>query len=754
MAENGGTDLYSRVFLGHDQGSIPPDETVRLNDSDDAEERAQRVMRDLASAEGPFNAWYGPAKEDNNFYNGHQWDDADRLKMEQSKRPAITFNEIMPAVNAVSGLERLNRSDVRFVTRALDSNALIDLAGDLASEAVATCDDLCNGSEELSRVAKDCVVMGMAWGEIRTSYAEDINGRIVYERIPPEQMRWDPHNQTKENLEDRTWCARKKPISRRLFKQLWGEDKLAAVDLALPDLPFGQTDKYELVTPYYSLANIQANPQVGGAPKKDIEVIQYQWRDMQPLYRFIDDISGEEQHFDQDQWDTLKKRAALLDSEPPSAVKQMQPVYRQGYYCRGVELEEPVDLPGGFSLLCISGMWDENKKRWFGLVRNMIDAQKTKNKAISSSLAFHISNAKGGVLFRPRALDNPRAAQDAWSQPDAWIPVSDDANIKEDIVPRSPSQLPPELPMFYEEAQKAMTSVSGVNAELIGQATGQTPSQTAQSRVQSGLVVLGWFFDNLKRHHKAKATMMLEFVREFWTQGQLIQVGGDATAQAIPLLKESLPDRWHYSLVLDDSIRHNPNLKAQIWSDLTTSGVLQALMKFNLGQVILKLLKYSPFPSQLVQDILRDVTQNPPPPPQNKRGQPGARPGAPGKPPEPPQMVQAKVALHSAQAQKALAQAREIDMRTGQSPAKLTLEALAQSHNQQLEKQQQAHTQGMDQQRARNDATNMLIKARQGAQQHRLNLMNAMTKGMGAMGGLAGPIQPDQGGQGGGPTNQ
>jgi hypothetical protein len=736
MAES--TDIYARVFLGADQGSQAPGEQItRLNDSDDAEERAQKVLRDLASSESTYQAFIGSAKEDNRFYAGHQWDDIDRMAMERTKRPAIVFNMIKPAVDAVSGLERLNRSDVRFVSRAMDSPPQLDAAGDLASEAVSTADDLCNASEELSRVARDAVVTGMGWSEIRMDYSDDINGRVIYERLPWDEMRWDPNNQKKENLEGREWCARKKPISRKKFKQIWGEEKLASVDLSTPDTPFGATDKYELVTPYYSRANQQANPQVGGGgPKKDVTVVQYQWRDMQPVFRLIDETTGEENQFDEVQWGRLKKRAKMLGTPPPPAVKQMQPVFRQGMYCRGIELEEPVDLPGGFSLLCMTGQWDEEKKRWYGLVRNMIDPQKTQNKAISSALAFHISNAKGGVLFKPRAFDDPRRAQDAWSQPDAWIPVTDESDIKNDIVPRTPTQLPPELPMFYSEAQKAMTLVSGVNAELIGQATGQTPSQTAQGRTQAGLVVLGWFFDNLRRHHKEKATMTLEFIREYWSQGQIIQVGGDFNSQSAPLLKESLPDRWHYSLVLDDSVKHNPNLKAAVWRDLMESGILQALMKFGMGQMILQLLKYSPFPSQLVTDIQKQAAQMQ----QQQKGQPQKGRGKQ----DPPELVQANVQLRSAQAKKAMSQAREIDMRSNLTGPKFALEAVSQGQKGQYEQHQ------MEQERLKNahqrgkDVADLMHKGHQ----HKLNITNALAKGMGAFGGFGGPApQPPPGAQ-------
>ena len=696
------TDIYARVFVG-DSGSAgsPTEREIPLNDSSEAEERAQKVLKDLASAESSYNAFLGLAKEDSRFYAGHQWDALDKMAMERTRRPAIVFNMIRPAIDAVSGLERLNRSDVRFVSRAMDAPTQVDAAGDLATEAVAAADDLSNGSEELSRVAKDAIVTGMGFAEIHMSYDDDINGRVVYERIPWDEMRWDPNNQKKENLEGREWIARKKPISRRRFKQLWGEDKMAAVDLATPDMPYGQVDRYEMVTPYYSRENQAANPQVGGGvAKQDVTVIQYQWRDMQPVFRYIDENTGEETHLDEDQWTILKKRAAVLGTIPPPAVKQLQPVYRQAYYCRGVELEDPVDLPGGFSLLCVTGSWDEEKKRWYGLVRNMVEPQRVQNKALSTSLAYFIVNSKGGVLFKPRAFEDPRMAQESWAQFDAFIPVTDETDIAKDIVPRQPTPQPPELGMFYQEANKAITAVSGVSAELVGQATGQVQSQTAAGRVQGGLVVLGWFFDNLRRHHREKAAMMLEFIRNYWSQGQLISVGGDFNSQSIPLLKESLPDKWHYSLVLDDSVRHNPNLRAQVWNDLMTSGVLQALMKFGMGQMILQLLKYSPFPTSLVNEIQKTAAQA-----QQAQAAQGGPPqkGGRGKQ-DPPQLVAAKTQLTGAQAQRAMAQAREIDSRTGQSPAKLALDAMAQGHDRNLDLAQHAHQKNID-------VANVLAKA-------------------------------------------
>ena len=71
------------------------------------------------------------------------------------KRPALTLNEIQPTIDAISGLERLNRMGVRYVTRVLDSSTEEDIKGDPASEARDASMELCSGEQERSRAIKD-----------------------------------------------------------------------------------------------------------------------------------------------------------------------------------------------------------------------------------------------------------------------------------------------------------------------------------------------------------------------------------------------------------------------------------------------------------------------------------------------------------------------------------------------------------------------------------------------------------------------
>src|SRR5215469_549225 len=648
-------------LIGQSTGDA--DERLLFTDqSDEMEELALKVHRDLADAAGMVNSFREEAEAAFKFYNGDQWEELDRLRMEQLRRPAVVFNRIKPTLDAISGLERLNRMDVRYVTRALDSQFQVDLAGDLATESRVAAMEICNGDDERSRASLDMAISGMGWVEVRTDYEHDIDGRVILEHLPWREMWWD-HNSVKECLEDSEWRARQRPIGRRIFKKLWGAEILAKVDASAPDdWEERRIGKYELVTPYYSRQNELANPQVGQATQnlKSIPVIQYQWRDMVPVYRFLDPAKPNElTNLDEDAWKRLKQKFTLLGRPAPPAVRQLRPVYKQAFIARGIVLEEPIQLPGSFfSLLCMTGIWDSPRKQWYGFVRPMMDPQRTMNKSMSSSLTFMLTNAKGGVMYESDAFVDPINAKEQWSKPAAFIELNAGGSSK--IVQRQTQNVTTDLQMFFQESYKAIAYTSGINDEIIGMAQGQTPSPTAQSRVQGGMAIIGWFFDSVARHTRNEARVMLEFIREFWTQGQLIRVGGQTNSNAIPLFKSGLP--LDYDLVLDESVKHNPNLKAQVWNDLQP--IIPSLLRFGFGSFLLEALKFSPLPAQLVASLQKMAQTQGANPPQKGRGKQ-----------EDPQMTQAKVQKTSAEAQRAIAQARAIDQEQKVKIAELAMDA-------------------------------------------------------------------------------
>lgn len=613
-----------------------------------------RVEREIALALPRVMGFRGEASISEKDYDGHQWDELDRMRLEQLRRPTVVFNEVKPTINAISGIERLNRPDIRFVSRPLDSSLEEDAAGDLLTQAYSSVIDLCDGDAEASRAVRDMSITGMGWLDIRMDYEEDPDGKIIIERIPWREMLWD-QNARKENLADARWRARKREVPHDEFKRRWPKFE-DLVDTGSAYYEEQNVEKYELVTPYYSRANEEANPQVKqqGA-KRTIPVTQYQYRDTVPVYRFLD--QGQMTDMPEKEWNKFKERAALLGIQPPYAVRQMRTVYKEVWIACGNVLSKPTELPGGFSLKVITGEWDDEKKIWYGIERALRDPQRTMNKSLSTGLTMFLTNAKGGVMYETGAFTDPVVAKQQWSRPDAWIELTDGGAAK--IVQRETPKNNSPLDVFFNESKAAFNYVSGIPPDMLGIAVNDVTAPTIQKRVQAALAVLGWFFDNITRFRKDVARTTAEYIREYWTHGQMLRIGGDFNSQAIPLLKSNLPIQ--YDMILDESVRHNPNLKAQVWMDLQP--MIPALLKAGLGRILLQALKYSPLPAQLVADIQREAAEMAKQPPQPKSK-------------EDPALTAAKVQKTIAEAQRTGAETKAIEVGAQHRIAETVLDAL------------------------------------------------------------------------------
>lgn len=655
------------------QGSDPiPGGSDRVKTEDPV---VARVRKAKAAASSFLTGQKAQCRKAREYYDLEQWSDADRRKMQTGmfERPAITFDEIKPMVDAVSGIERLNRQDVRFVARALDSPLDDDTAGDLATEAVSAVLDNSHGPEERSRAIKDVAIGGLGFTEAHTDYiyTDDPDGTVMLSYMDWDEMGWD-HRARKENLEDSRYFWRDRDWDKEEFRARWPEWE--ELTMEVPQVVKGETT-YRLKTPYFSHENREANPiPSDNKPKGTVTVTQFQWRELVSLYRIVDpkDPAGSLLSMREADWgeykDLLKKEGQPL----PKYVRQQTPVYMQAYVSGGELLEEPIELPKGFTFLACTGLWHKKKGYWYGIVRSMMEPQDVMNKSISSSLNQHLSNAKGGVMFERDAFEYPDLAKTQWSSPDAWIPLKPGGAAK--VIQRKSEPVSADLPMFFQAAQQALRRGTGLNEEMIGVAQGETPSNTGEKRIQAGLAVLGWFFDNISRYQRAEARILLEMVREYWTHGQLLEVGGDFNKRAIPLLKDALPMR--YLLVVEESMRHSPNLKAQVWKDLQP--IIPSLLRFGMGKFLLYILRFAPIPAQLVDMIQREAAQ--------MAGQP-QKPGKGGGKQEPPELTAAKVEKIGADTELVKAKTEKTRADRGFTIAKTVIEGIsgAQEHEHNME---------------------------------------------------------------------
>jgi hypothetical protein len=120
------------------------------------------------------------------YYDGIQWT-ADELRvLESRKQPALTFNHIKPAVNAIIGIVERGKTDPKAWGRSPRDQDAAEVATDGLRYVADT--------TRFNSLRRECLLGFLVWG-ISTSIVEvEQDGEIKIRRVKPEEYFYDPYS--------------------------------------------------------------------------------------------------------------------------------------------------------------------------------------------------------------------------------------------------------------------------------------------------------------------------------------------------------------------------------------------------------------------------------------------------------------------------------------------------------------------------------------------------------------------------------
>lgn len=549
--------------------------------------------------------WRNETKELYDFKAGRQWSDQEQAELEEELRPAIVFNRIEPMVSAVKGHEINNRQEVRYFQRETGDVVV----SELLTGAVQWVDDECDCEDEISEIFEDLVICGMGWSETSIGYEEDLDGKIQSgERVSPLEMYWD-HQSKRRNLKDARWIARGRWADRKESEQKW--PKLLKIEPG-NDEALWPDDETDMSPHDASRAHFYENDsrEWYNKHRDEVFIVQYQWYDLEPIWRVGDPQSGQLLELSASKYKKLKP---LLEMSGIKVVKQQQRKYYQGFFMGPATLEMKVcPWPHGFTLRCVTGKRDALKRHWYGLVRGMIDPQRWSNKFYSDIQNMIVSNRQGGAFVETSALVDPRKAEDDWNQSNPLIIVEDGALGRGAIQERNPIEYPQGLDRMLDWAVNALPAVTGINMEMMGFANRDQANVLEVQRKRSALNVLADLFDSLRRFQKERGRLVLYFIQTYINDGRLIRIIGDSGKQQyVPLALD--PNATKFDIIVDEGAT-SPNQKQE------TFAILQVLIPFLIQAGIappIEMLDFIPLPSSLIskwKEQLNPDEEKPPSP--------------------------------------------------------------------------------------------------------------------------------------------
>lgn len=190
-----------------------------------------------------FNTWYeydkpsleaGQASED--FRSGRQWSESDRQLLNSQGRACLTINRIANKIDTLSGFERKQRTDIRYVPQEAGDQKAADLYNILVKQLL----DKCNFWRERSESFEDLIVAGKGSWNIRISRDNDLRGEVIVERFPWDQSVFAPFD--KADASDSEGFCKYRWFSLSRAQQLWpdkAEELKDCYSSVVDRLPYG-----------------------------------------------------------------------------------------------------------------------------------------------------------------------------------------------------------------------------------------------------------------------------------------------------------------------------------------------------------------------------------------------------------------------------------------------------------------------------------------------------------------------------------
>lgn len=324
-------------------------------------------------------------REAEDFYKGEQWDSATKRMLEGLDRAALTINEIGPNIDTLIGIQMEERTDFRYLPQEDGDQRVADILNVIVKKVT----DSCYYPREETKVFKDICVPGFGAFNTYMNFEKTIQGEIVIERFPWDEIVYGPHE--KEDLSDCEFEVRSRMMSIAKLKQMFGkkadeiEGSYRAYAGQYPDIEKNDNGVSGTQTDYRLAKKIDDAPYTvdGTFPLVDIQKKQFRFASCtRKIYQEVTVIFNQEENFFKTLYDWKEKDLALAQTIPGmQAISQVKTRMRITKFCGHVILadENPADLPlHDFYTVAAYG-YRQNGEYW-GKVEAAKDPQREINK--------------------------------------------------------------------------------------------------------------------------------------------------------------------------------------------------------------------------------------------------------------------------------------------------------------------------------------------------------------------------------------
>lgn len=488
--------------------------------NDNSEKGLKRMQALFKEAKELEQKSFESGKEAEDFYMGEQWDAGTKAALDEQGRACLTINKIEPKIDILSGIQRNNRSDIKYYPKKDGSEITAEIMTIVAKHI---CDDN-NFDMTESAVFEDASIAGRGNLHIYADYTKDLTGDIIIDRDDWDGVLYGPHKRV--DAYDCEYSCRFKKYSIGKLKQMYPDkaeeierDIKSAEMMESPAEETHQTnpgEAYQGDSGFTISTTATTDKDLVDIAKKEYTVVELHERMMTRTPVIVNVL------------DDFYFNAEMMD---PTDVEKAKTLAKMKVVLKPTQMIKTTTFAGGVKL------WqDENdydilqtipvyaKKRrdiWWGKVKPLIDPQMEVNKRTSQSVDIVNKVASYGWYYDGDTFANDAEAakfEKSASMPGFIVKVADTGRIP---VQTEGVKMPGEVYALEQKASDQMKEISNINNELLGISMRQQSVNTTTEFKKQGLVGNEFLFDNLSLAKRQLGRLILKMVQNVFSNTKI-----------------------------------------------------------------------------------------------------------------------------------------------------------------------------------------------------------------------------------------
>jgi len=463
--------------------------------------------------------WRENADQDYRFYAGDQDSAEVVMELQAQKRPVTVHNEIAPKVNMLVGLAAQTKYQPTIIPVGIEDEPLCELMNGTFKYYVKKIKLI----RRLLECFEHAIKSGRSLIYFYINKENPFEPEIRTKRIDGRNFILDPES-VEYDMSDARFIFIDSWLTEEQIKSMWPKfepEQYSESTTLLPNQPIffnEDREKYRIVETWY--------------------------RTYTKVIWFINPMTGKPESLEPKEFKKFSEIMLAGDEKlgipplqtPLQSVGTIREDINYIIFSGNVKLEggrSPYKIKG-FPCALVGAYRNDVLNNWFGVVRTMIDPQKSKNSMIRQLSHLLQTLPKGILAHEVGAILNIEEYEQRSSSPNFHMELAQGGLDKFKFITQP--QISPIFLQLEQMFSQSMKDVSGIQDSLMGvQTSSREPGITVSKRMETGMAVLYTLFENFAESRMQAGRILLSMIQQYVSMSQVIRIEGPQGMQLVQI---------------------------------------------------------------------------------------------------------------------------------------------------------------------------------------------------------------------------